>query len=284
VDLTVRTLIEPGDEVLVPEPHFVPYKPLVRLVHGTPVVIPTHKNKFLVRPQDIEKACTPRTKAIVLNYPNNPSGATYTKTQLRQLLRVIERRNLMVISDEIYAELSYDFPHTAFPSLPDAKKRTIYINGFSKAYAMTGWRIGYVCGPEKFISAMNKIHQYAIMCAPTVAQYAAIEALKNSSQDVEDMKIEYDTRRMFLIERLKKLGFTLVKPQGAFYVFPKLPSRVPFDGDEFAKKLLEKKKVAVVPGSAFGTSCQRFIRISYSTSMANLEEALQRIGEFLKSL
>jgi len=283
-DLTIRAIIEPGDEVLVPEPHFVCYKPLVRLTHGTPVSIPTYKTGFKVRPRDLERLCTPRTKAIILNYPNNPTGVTYTKAELKKLLRVIERKNLLVISDEIYGELSYDFPHTSFASLPGAKKRTIYINGFSKAFAMTGWRIGYVCGPAPFIAAMNKIHQYAIMCAPTIAQFAAIEALRNSERDVEDMKTEYDRRRLFVVDTLKKMGFELVVPQGAFYVYPRLPKRVRLRSGEFAEQLLEKKKVAVVPGTAFGPSCERFIRISYSTSMANLEEAMIRIKSFLKTI
>jgi len=281
-DLTMRALICPADKVLIPEPSYVSYGPLVTLCGGLPVpVVTSPKNGFKITPRDIERSCDRYTKAMVLNYPNNPTGASYSRTELREIAKVVDARNLIVISDEIYCELTYDFSHTPFPGLPRMRERTIYLNGFSKAYAMTGWRIGYVCGPKEAISAMTKIHQYTIMCVPIASQMSAREALKNGEKSVQEMKREYGRRRDFVIHELNDMGLECHTPEGAFYAFPSIKS-TGLSSMDFANKLLKTQKVAVVPGTAFGPSGEGYLRISYASSMDNLREALARMRKFLQ--
>lgn len=282
LDLAVRALLNPGDKVIIPEPIYVSYGPVVELAGGTPVYVQTEKkNEFKLSPEQIEKVCGPDVKAIMINYPCNPTGASYTRKELSALAKVIKKHNLILISDEVYDELTYDFEHTPFATLEGMKERTIYLNGFSKAYAMTGFRLGYACGPEKIIAAMTKIHQYTMLCAPIISQMAAEEALKNGAKNVEMMKKEYERRRRFIVDALNDIGLSCHMPQGAFYVFPSV-KKSNMSSMEFAKKLLEKKKVAVVPGVAFGKAWDEHIRISYASSYDNLKEAAARMGDFVR--
>lgn len=281
-DLAIRALVNRGDKVLIVEPHYVSYGPMVTLCGGIPVFIPTDiSNNFKITPRDIERACDRKTKAIILNYPNNPTGASYSKRELAALARVITKHGLALISDEIYCELTYDFQHTAFPTLAGMRERTVYLNGFSKSNAMTGWRIGYVCGPKEVIYAMTKIHQYTAMCVPIMSQMAAREALTHGERSVREMKREYRRRREFVIARLNEIGLSCHKPEGAFYAFPSIRS-TGLDSLTFAQGLLKQEKVAVVPGTAFGR--EGHIRISYASSMENLKEAMVRMERFLGTL
>lgn len=281
LDLAIRAIINPGDEVIIPEPSYVSYGPVVTLAGGKPIFIPTHPdNEFRLVPSEIDKVCTKKTKAIILNYPVNPTGTSYTKKELERLKKVIQKNNLIVISDEIYSELSYDFKQTPWPTLKGTKSHCIYLNGLSKAYAMTGWRIGYAIGPHEIIDAMTKIHQYTMLSAPTVGQLAAMEAIQNSQTSVHEMREEYKRRRNLVVNSLNKLGLSCPMPQGAFYVFCSIKP-TGLDEIEFANQLLKREKVAVVPGTAFGPKGEGYIRISYASSMENLKEAMIRIGKFL---
>jgi len=283
-DLVMRTLLNPGDKVLMPEPCYVSYMPLTALAGGRAVYLHTDKNNgFKLTPQQIDSAVDARTRVLFLNYPSNPTGASYTKKELARIARVVEKHNLLVISDEIYNELTYDFAHTAFAALPGMKKRTVYLNGFSKAYAMTGWRVGFACGPAELISTMTKIHQYTIMCVPITGQIAAVEALKHGDRSVEEMKKEYRRRREFIVDGCNKLGLECHTPQGAFYVFPSIKN-TGMTSIDFCSQLLKKEKVAVVPGTAFGPSGEGYVRMSYASSLDNIKEALARIGHFLATL
>lgn len=282
MDLIMRALLNPGEKVLIPEPCYVSYLPMVYLAGGEPLYITTKReNGFKISKKDIEKFEGTRAKAILLNYPSNPTGVSYDKEELTELAQTVEKMNLFVISDEIYSDLSYENPHTAFASLPGMKERTILLNGFSKGYAMTGWRIGYAAGPGDVIAAMTKIHQYTIMCAPIMGQWAACEALKNGQSAINEMKKEYQKRRNFVVESLNDMGLDCHQPQGAFYAFPSI-QKTGIDAMTFAHQLLEKQKVALVPGTAFGPSGEGFVRISYATSLEKLKEAMKRIKEFLK--
>lgn len=284
MDLVLRAIIDKGDEILTPEPCYVSYMPVTTLAGGKSVYLHTPKeNDFKILPKQISKACGKHTKGLLLNYPSNPTGASYTKKELKEISKTVEKHNLLVISDEVYDELTYDFQHTPFATLDGMKKRTVYLNGFSKSYAMTGWRVGFACGPEDIISAMTKIHQYTIMCVPIMGQIAAIEALKKGQKSVEEMKKEYKRRREFIVDGLNTIGLECHKPQGAFYVFPSIKS-TGLKSMEFVTALLEKEKVAVVPGTAFGSSGEGYIRISYASSFDNLKEALSRIRHFVNSL
>ncbi len=281
-DLAFRATVNYGDKVLIPEPYYVSYGPMVTLCGGHPVFIKTSpENEFKITRKDIEKHCDKKTKAIILNYPNNPTGASYTKRELKEIGKAVLKHNLVIISDEIYCDLTYDFQHTAFPTLSGMKDRTIYLNGFSKAFAMTGWRIGYACGPKEIIYAMTKIHQYTMMCVPIMSQIAGIEALKNGEKSVQEMKREYKRRREFVVSALNEIGLSCHKPEGAFYAFPSIKD-THLSSMEFSRRLLKEEKVAVVPGTAFGSSGEGYIRISYASSMDNIKEALGRIKRFLK--
>jgi aminotransferase len=285
IDLALRACVERGEEVLIPDPAYVSYSPLVSMADGVPVHVECHEeDNFVLQPQYLEKAITPKTKAIILTYPNNPTGAIMTRDQLEAIAKVIEKHDLLVISDEIYAELTYGQKHASIASIAGMKERTIYIGGFSKAFAMTGWRMGFVCAPKEIDEAMFKIHQYAIMCAPITSQYAAIEALKDGFLDgfatVEEMRDSYDKRRKFVLHSLKEIGLHCFEPRGAFYAFPSVKN-TGILGEEFAEKLLKEQKVAVVPGSAFGQFGENNVRISYATSMNALSEAFDRMSAFL---
>lgn len=280
IDLSLRAMLNPGDEVLVPEPCFVSYKPCVSLAGGVPVPIPLQaKNQFRLTPEEIEEKITDKTKAIMIAFPNNPTGAIMEKEDLEKIAKVIIEHDLMVISDELYAELTYGYEHTSIASIPGMKERTIVVNGFSKAYAMTGWRIGFACGPKEIIAPMHIIHQYAIMCSPTTSQYAAIEALRNGDDDIAQMRTAYNQRRRFIVDGFRKMGLDCFEPFGAFYVFPSI-QKTGLTSEEFAKELLFEQKVAVVPGTAFGECGEGFIRCSYAYSMENLKIALDRIAKF----
>ena len=283
IDLALRAVLEPGDEVIIPEPCYVSYAPLTALVGGVPVPLPLKaENGFRLTAEELRAAITPKTKILVMPFPCNPTGAVMRERHLAALAEVLKDTNILVLTDEIYAELRYDGEkHVSIASLPGMKERTIYINGFSKAYAMTGWRLGYVCAPAPLMKVMTKIHQYAIMCAPTTSQYAGIVALREGDEAIEAMRDEYDMRRKFLVNALNRMGLTCFEPEGAFYVFPSIKISG-LGSEEFCEKLLYSKKVAVVPGNAFGSSGEGFVRISYSYSVAHLSEALDRIGEFLE--
>jgi len=282
MDLSIRAIINPGDQVIIPAPSYVSYGPMVTLAGGQPVYIYTSKdNGFKINAIDITNACSRKTKAIILNYPVNPTGVSYTKSELEKLKKAIHKNNLLVISDEIYDELSYDFKHTPWPSLTGAANQCIYLNGFSKAYAMTGWRLGYAAGPRKIIAAMTKIHQYTMLCASTPGQVAAIEAIQSGQQSVNQMREEYRRRRNFVVSGLQKIGLNCLMPKGAFYVFCPIDI-TGLDSVEFANRLLKEQKVAVVPGTAFGSGYNDYIRISYASSMENLKEALFRIAKFIQ--
>ncbi|MCR5396301.1 MAG: aminotransferase class I/II-fold pyridoxal phosphate-dependent enzyme [Lachnospiraceae bacterium] len=285
IDLAFRAMLDSGDEVLIPQPSYVSYEPCAILANGTPVIIDLkEENEFRLTAQELEDAITEKTKILVLPFPNNPTGAVMECKDLEAIAEVIIKHDIFVMTDEIYSELSYgEEPHVSIASLPGMKERTVYINGFSKAFAMTGWRLGYVCAPHEIIAQMLKIHQFAIMCAPTTSQYAAVEALRSCDDEVAAMKEEYNGRRRYLMARFKEMGLQCFEPYGAFYVFPSI-KEFGMTSDEFATKLLESKKVAVVPGTAFGASGEGFIRISYAYSLDQLKLALDRMEEFISEL
>ncbi|RKQ34714.1 aminotransferase [Oceanobacillus halophilus] len=281
LDLAFRAILNPGDEVLIVEPAFVSYTALVTMAGGVPIQIATKaENGFKVTPEQIEEAITERTKAILLCSPNNPTGTALSKGELTEIARVVEKHDLLVVSDEIYAELTYDQDFTSFASIPGMYERTILINGFSKGFAMTGWRLGFLAAPKEMISLMVKIYQYTTMCAPHMLQRGALEALRNSSDHVEKMRQNYWRRRNFTVQSLNKIGLNCHTPGGAFYVFPSI-QRTGLTSEAFAQELLEQEKVAVVPGSAFGSSGEGYIRCSYATSIEQLQEAMTRIGRFI---
>ena len=282
LDVAMRALLDPGEKILVPDPSYVAYGPVVELAGGTAVIVPTTvANGFKLTPQQIEEHITKGVKGLLLNYPANPTGASYNKKELEAIARVVIKHDLLVISDEIYDELTYDFDHTPLATLPGMHGRVIYLNGFSKAYAMTGFRLGYACGPKDIIDGMTKIHQYTMLCAPITGQIAAIEALQNGTRDVAAMKKEYKRRRDFIVKALNDIGLSCHMPQGAFYVFPSVKSTGEGSMD-FAKNLLRQQNVALVPGVAFGASCAGHVRISYASSYDNLKEAVRRIELYLK--
>jgi aminotransferase len=284
IDIAMRAMLDPGDEVLVPQPSYVSYVPCATLAGGMPVVIELKaKDEFRLTAQQLEDAITDKTKILVLPFPNNPTGAVMERKDLEAIAEVVIRHDLFVLSDEIYSELTYLDNHVSIASLPGMRERTIVINGFSKSHAMTGWRLGYACGPEEIIRQMLKIHQYAIMCAPTTSQYAAVEAMRNGDKDVAQMREEYDGRRRYLLHRFREMGLECFEPFGAFYMFPSI-QEFGMTSDEFATELLKSKKVAVVPGTAFGDSGEGFIRVSYAYSLEDLKVALERIEEFVKEL
>ncbi|MCI9262938.1 MAG: aminotransferase class I/II-fold pyridoxal phosphate-dependent enzyme [Oscillospiraceae bacterium] len=284
LDLAFRCLIEPGDEVIIPTPSFVCYGPLVSMAHGVPVLVETRaEDEFRLTPEELKKAITPRTKALVLPFPCNPTGGIMGREDLEALADVLRGTDIMVISDEIYAELTYGQGHVSMANIPDMYERTIVINGFSKAYSMTGWRLGYVCGPKPLLSAMTKLHQYGIMSAPTTSQYAAIEAMEKGDEDIEAMKEEYDGRRRFLVEGFRRLGLECFEPRGAFYTFPCIRS-TGLTSEEFCDQFLQAEHVAVIPGSAFGPGGEGFVRACYAASMKDLAEALERLERFLGTL
>jgi aminotransferase len=282
LDLAMRAILNPGDEVIMTDPHYVAYPSCVILAEGKPVMVPTYpKNNFAVEARDIEAKITGKTRAVLIGFPSNPTGAVMTRPKLLDIAEMARRHNLMVISDEIYARLTYDGEHTCYASLPGAKENTILLNGFSKAYAMTGWRIGYAAAPREIIAAMTKIHQYTIMSAPTPAQVAAIEALKTGEPDVVEMVEDYNRRRKVIVKGLNDIGLLCFEPKGAFYAFPSIAC-TGLTSEEFSEKLLMEEKVAVVPGSAFGKCGEGFVRCCYATSVADIEEALKRLGRFVK--
>ena len=281
LDLALRTIINPEDKILIPTPSYVSYGPVTELAGGIPIYIDTKNEGFKLTPKILEKYIDKKTKAVILNYPANPTGISYTRKELNEINKVILKHKLLCISDEIYAELTYDFEHTPFATL-GAKENTIYLNGFSKSYAMTGWRVGFACGPKEIIAAMTKIHQYTIMCVSITSQMAACEALQTGRKSVEEMKREYKRRREFITDGLNNLGLECAKPDGTFYVFPTIKN-TGLDALEFAQGLLKEQKVAVVPGTAFGEQYKDYIRISYACSFDNLKEALNRIALFLKT-
>lgn len=284
IDLVFRAVLNPGDEVLVPEPSFVCYQPLTRLAGGVPVPITTRaENNFKITPEELKAAITPKTKVLVLPYPNNPTGGIMTKEDLEAIAEVLRDTNILVLSDEIYAELTYGRKHCSIAEIDGMYERTVLVSGFSKAYAMTGWRLGYACGHPDIISAMTKIHQYGIMSAPTIAQFAAIEALKNGDSDIEEMRDEYNDRRRLIVGGFNAMGLDCFEPEGAFYAFPSIKSTGLSSG-EFCEKLLYDQKVAVVPGNAFGASGEGHIRCSYAYSLDSINEALNRIEAFIKKL
>ena len=285
IDMAIRSLVCPGDEVLVVEPSFVCYKPIIEICGGVPVPIVTkNEDNFKLMPEEIENAVTDKTKLIVLPFPNNPTGAVMRKGDLEKIAAVIKKHDLLVLSDEIYSELTYgDEEHTTIASLDSMQERTIIINGFSKTYSMTGWRLGYALGPAPIIKQMTKLHQYAIMSAPTTSQYAAIEALRNGDDDIKKMREDYDMRRRFTVDAFRKIGLDCFEPEGAFYLFPCIKS-TGLSSEEFCEKLVMSKRVAVIPGNAFGDCGEGFIRVSYCYSIDNIKEAVRRIGEFIKEL
>ena len=285
IDAAIRAIVNPGDEVIIPQPSYVCYEPITRLAGGVPIIINTKaENDFKITPTELCEKITERTKALILPYPCNPTGAIMEKADLEAIAKVLRDKNIIVISDEIYSELTFGTEkHTSIAEIDGMKERTILINGFSKSHSMTGWRLGYACGPAEILSEITKIHQYAIMCAPTTSQYAAIEALRSCEADVMRMKEEYDERRRIIVKGFNDLGLTCREPKGAFYAFPSIKS-TGMTSDEFCERLLYEKKVAVVPGTAFGDSGEGFVRASYCYSINHIKEALKRIGEFLETL
>jgi aminotransferase len=282
LDLVLRAVINPGDEVIIPSPCYVAYPADIILTGGVPVIVPTNQqNDFVISASDVETKITRRTKAILIGYPANPTGAVMSRKEADAIAEVARKHNLLVISDEIYARLVYGVEHVCFPSLSGMKRRTILISGFSKSHAMTGWRIGYVAADRRFIQAMTKIHQYTMLCAPTMTQMAAIEALKNGEADVESMVQEYNRRRRFMVKRLNEIGLSCFEPKGAFFAFPSIEI-TGMSSEEFADKLLLQEKVAVVPGTAFGPCGEGFVRCCYATSLPNIEEALRRMARFVR--
>ncbi|MBQ3489974.1 MAG: aminotransferase class I/II-fold pyridoxal phosphate-dependent enzyme [Clostridia bacterium] len=285
IDMALRAITEPGDEIIIPQPSYVCYEPITRLAGGVPVIIHTKaENDFKVTPEELKQAISEKTKALILPYPCNPTGGIMGKEDLEQLAEILQDTDIVVISDEIYAELTFDnIKHTSAASIPGMRERTVLINGFSKTFSMTGWRLGYACAPEPLLNEITKIHQYAIMCAPTTSQYAAIEALRSCDDVVRDMVEEYDMRRKLIVKGFNQLGLTCREPKGAFYAFPSIQS-TGLTSEEFCERLLYSKKVAVVPGTAFGDSGEGFIRASYCYSLLHIEKALHLIGEFLEEL
>ena len=282
VDLALRAILDPGDEVIIHDPSYVSYIPCTVLAGGVFVPVPTHiENEFMVRARDIEARITPQAKAILLSYPNNPTGAVMDRGELEQIAEVARRHDLLVISDEVYDRLVYGVEHTCFASLPGMKEHTILLGGFSKAYAMTGWRIGYAAAREEIIEAMMKIHQYTMMCAPTMAQMAALEALRAGDAQVEEMVAEYDQRRRIMVKGLNDIGLVCFEPRGAFYTFPSITG-TGLSSEEFAERLLVEQRVAVVPGSTFGECGEGYVRCCYATSLAEIEEALERMARFVR--
>lgn len=284
IDIGLRAMCNPGDEVLIPQPSYVSYEPCAILAGAKPVIIDLKaENEFRLTATELREAITDKTKVLILPFPNNPTGAIMEKKDLEEIAQIIIEKDIFVMSDEIYAELTYGREHVSIISLPGMRERTVYINGFSKAYAMTGWRLGYACGPANIMEQMTKIHQFAIMCAPTTSQYAAVEALKNGDDDVAEMRTAYNQRRRFLLNAFKEMGLECFEPLGAFYVFPCI-KEFGMTSDEFAMKFLEEEKVAVVPGNAFGDSGEGFLRISYAYSIDNLRVAIGRLANFVERL
>ena len=285
IDLALRALLNPGDEVIIPEPSYVSYVPCVSLTGGVPVIIDLkNENQFKLTEEELRGAITDKTKILILSYPNNPTGAIMTKEDLIPIAKLCVEKDLYVISDEIYSELTYgDEPHATIAALPGMAERTIIVNGFSKAYAMTGWRLGYTLAPEEINKLMTKIHQFAIMCAPTTSQYAAVEAVRNGDKDIAEMRQSYDERRKFLLKQLEDMDMPAFEPKGAFYIFPCI-KKYGLSSEEFATQLLMKEKLAVVPGSAFGDSGEGYLRISYAYSIEQLREAMRRIKHFIETL
>jgi len=284
IDIALRACINPGDEVIILEPNYVCYEPDIILAGGVAIKIKLkNENEFRLTPEELEEVITDKTKILLINYPNNPTGAIMTKEDLEKIAEVIKKHDLLVISDEIYPELTYSGNHYSIGALPDMRDRTITINGFSKAFSMTGWRLGYVMGPKAIMDQMKKIHQFVIMCSPTISQYAGIEALKNGDGDIEKMKKEYDKRRKYLLKEFDRLGLPCFEPRGAFYIFPDI-RKYRMTSEEFATDLLEKEHVVVVPGTAFGDSGEGFVRISYAYSLDALKEAVRRIEKYIGSL
>lgn len=284
IDIALRAMLNPGEEVIIPQPCYVSYEPCTILAGGVPVIIDLKaENEFRLTAEELEAAITDKTKCLILAFPNNPTGAIMTKEDLEKIAKVIIEKDIIVISDEIYAELTYGREHVSIASLPGMQERTILINGFSKTYAMTGWRLGYACGPANIIGQMTKIHQFAIMCAPTTSQYAAVEALKNGDEDVQEMREAYNQRRRYLVNAFREMGLECFEPFGAFYVFPCI-KEFGMTSDEFATRFLEEEKVAAVPGTAFGDSGEGFLRISYAYSLDNLKIAMERFKRFVEKL
>ncbi|WPB41924.1 putative N-acetyl-LL-diaminopimelate aminotransferase [[Clostridium] scindens] len=284
IDIALRAMLDPGDEVLIPQPSYVSYLPCTVLADGKPIVIPLkQENEFKLTAEELEESITPRTKILVLPYPNNPTGAIMTKEDLEPVAKVVKEHDIFVLSDEIYSELTYGTAHASIASLPGMKERTLVINGFSKGFAMTGWRLGYICGPRTIAEQMVKIHQYAIMCAPTNSQYAAVEALKNCESEVERMRVAYNQRRRYLVHEFRRMKLDCFEPFGAFYIFPNI-KEFGMSSEAFATRFLEEEKVAVVPGSAFGECGEGFLRVSYAYSLEDLKEAIGRLGDFVGRL
>lgn len=284
IDIAMRAMLDPGDEVLIPQPSYVSYEPCAVLAGGKPVIIELKaENEFRLTPEELLEHITDKTKILVLPYPNNPTGAIMEREDLEKIAEIVMEKDIFVLSDEIYSELSYKGDHVTIASIPGMKERTILINGFSKAYAMTGWRLGYACGPREIIEQMTKIHQFAIMCAPTTSQYAAVEAMRNGDTDVATMREAYDQRRRYLVNAFKEMGLECFEPYGAFYIFPCI-KEFGMTSEEFAERFLMEEKVAVVPGTAFGDSGEGFLRISYAYSLQNLKAALARLERFIEKL
>lgn len=284
IDLALRTMLNPGDEVIVPEPAFVSYLPCIKLADGVPVTIDLkEENEFKLTPEELLAAITDKTKILVLSYPNNPTGAVMTRSELEPIARIVKEKDLFVISDEIYSELTYQMDHCSIASFPGMRERTIVINGFSKSFAMTGWRLGYAVGPENILKQMIKVHQFAIMSAPTTSQYAAVEALQNGQEDVELMRESYNQRRRFVLNEFKNMGLQCFEPRGAFYLFPCI-KEFGLTSDEFAERFLREEMVAVIPGTAFGDCGEGFLRISYAYSIEELKVALERLKRFIEKL
>lgn len=284
IDIALRAMINPGEEVLIPQPSYVSYEPCAVLAGAKPIIIDLKaEDEFRLTAQQLREAVTEKTKVLILPYPNNPTGAIMERKDLEDIAEVILEKDLIVISDEIYSALTYKGKHVSIASLPGMKERTILINGFSKAYAMTGWRLGYACGPEEILDQMTKIHQFAIMCAPTTSQYAAVEALRNGDKDVEEMRTAYNQRRRYLLHAFHEMNLECFEPYGAFYVFPCI-KEFGMSSDEFATRFLEEEKVAAVPGTAFGDSGEGYLRISYAYSLENLKLAIGRLDHFIQKL
>ena len=284
IDVGLRCMLDPGDEVLIPQPSYVSYLPCTIMADGVPVIVPLqYENEFKLTAEDLEKYTTPKTKILIMPFPNNPTGSIMTKEDLEPIAEFVKEHDLYVMSDEIYSELTYKTEHVSIASLPGMRERTLVINGFSKGFAMTGWRLGYCCGPEELIGQMTKLHQFAIMCAPTNSQYAAVEGLKNCGDEVEEMRKSYDQRRRFLMHEFERMGLDCFEPFGAFYVFPSI-QKFNMTSEEFATRLLNEEKVAVVPGTAFGECGEGFLRMSYAYSLEDLKEALDRLESFIQKL